>query len=317
MFSVIITEYNTAERTVTYIHDFIENCTIKDYNFVIVDNSVSRNNYEALDKRLIDDGYSVERMHNSIDKETLFLKYSKKEIDVYYYTDFSNYGFAKANNIGAGIAKNLDVDIEYYLFSNSDIIFNNLLNISDMIDILESDETYALIGPRVVGTDGAPQSPCKYVSIFKRHIIPYLLWPLNILIPPLRRMSYDIDNDASTGEVYRIIGAFMLVKASSFDKILGFDTSTFLYCEESILSERLASIGSKVVYDQNVEIVHEQGVSTNEAMNTDKINLIRKRERMFESELYFYHNYRKYNTTIISLDKVCFFLYKLKLSILL
>jgi GT2 family glycosyltransferase len=317
MFSVIITEYNTAERTFKYLCDFIDKCSVRDYNFVIVDNSVNHDNYEQLNRRLIDDGYSVESIHHNTSKDAVFLKYSKLDIDVFYYTDFTNNGFAKANNIGAGIAKKQNADINYYLFSNSDIMFNDRLNISEMIDVLESNDTYALIGPKVVGIDGKPQSPCKYINIFKRHIIPYLLWPLNILIPPLRRMSYDADYDARSGEVYRIIGAFMLIKARSFDKVCGFDPNTFLYCEESILSERLASIGCKVFYDPNVEIIHEQGVSTNETINTDKVNIINKKERLFNSEIYYYKNYRNYNNIVITLDKVCFMFYRLKLRILL
>ena len=106
--------------------------------------------------------------------------------------------------MGAEVAKNIFAP-EYLLFSNSDIQLPEEFELSILKKELEDRKDVAMIGPKVVGLNGKDQSPGKYMSIYKRHIVPNLLWPMYKAIPKLKQINYDVVNNAQDGEVYRII----------------------------------------------------------------------------------------------------------------
>lgn len=312
MIAVIIIEYRNPVRTVRYIEDFIKASDYSDVFFVIVDNSPEMTNCENIKALLKDSGYemSVYTLNSKLDGQTIC--YSKENTMIFYYSDCQNHGFAMGNNIGVNIAKEVKAP-DLYLFSNSDIQFHKELRLSCLIRTLYSDSNNALVGPRVIGLDGVPQSPCRYVNIWKRHIIPNILWPINKVIKPIKSMNYDTIEDAASGEAYRVIGAFMLAKADKFESVGGFDSTTFLYAEEAILTEKFKRRNYKVIYDNDVEIIHEQGGSTSEKDKSHGQNIIAKRIRLFESEMYYYSHYIKCHKTTIALAKVSFAIYKWKL----
>ena len=67
-------------------------------------------------------------------------------------------------------------------------------------------------------------------------------------------------------------------------------------------------------YD-GVTIVHEGGVTTKGNDIGEKKSYIAKRNRIFESEMYFYSQYENVNGIVIGLAKLCFSFYLLKLKI--
>lgn len=154
------------------------------------------------------------------------------------------------------------------------------------------------------------------MSIYKRHIVPNLLWPIYKAIPKLKQINYDVVNNAQDGEVYRIIGAFMLAREKPFFEVGGFDEHTFLYAEEPILTERFREKGYKIWYTNEVKIIHEQGVSTTDRTKTGIENLLVKRKRVFDSEMYYYEKYRNCSRLDILLAKWMFQFYILKLRTL-
>lgn len=314
MIAVIIVEYKTPERTVKYVEDFLEASDVKDCFFVIVDNSPDMFNGERIRELLVSQGYEFSIADKLVGLNGKLGCFSRERVKIYYYTDYQNCGFARANNIGASIAKQLE-SAELYLFSNSDIQFRDKLKLSRLVEIINSDERNALVGPRVTGLDGKTQSPCRYMNIWKRHIIPNVLWPVNKGIKPLKSMSYDTIENASSGETYRVIGAFMLAKATLFHGVEGFDNKTFLYAEESILSERYRNKGYKVLYEDSVEIIHEQGGSTTEKSKSYGQNIIAKRDRLFNSEIYYYEEYIGCNKALIDIAKASFAFYRWKLKL--
>ena len=169
-----------------------------------------------------------------------------------------NLGYAKGNNKGVRFLDRIG-KFTHYLFSNDDIEIeqSNILEI--LADRMNQDEKIGAIGPRIVGLEGRDQSPHDtYVS-------PYRLigWKL---LPFLRK-----NNKASREKTpskplsrftYWVQGSFMLVDALVFKEVGMFDEHTFLYFEESILAEKLISIGKSMYFDSDVKIVHYEGGST-------------------------------------------------------
>lgn len=120
--AVIIVEYNTPERCISYIEDFRKTCDEKSIGFVVVDN------------------YTV------ADNSSFFFGFNSD--DVVYIRNEQNEGFAKANNIGVEIA-NKKYDPEFYLFSNTDIRLPEKLEMSKMITKLDQLDCCAVMGPKV------------------------------------------------------------------------------------------------------------------------------------------------------------------------
>ena len=77
-----------------------------------------------------------------------------------------------------------------------------------------------------------------------------------------------------------------------------------MYAEEPILTERFREKGYKIWYTNEVKIIHEQGVSTTDRTKTGIENLLVKRKRVFDSEMYYYEKYRNCSRLDILLAKM-------------
>ena len=192
MISVIIVDYKTAERCVKYINDFCRTSDDKDVSFVVVDNTPNEENGNVISENLLQLGFAQLENYNLHDMKFKYIRtFNRNGITVVYVSDEDNRGFAFANNLGAKVAKNIFAP-EYLLFSNSDIQLPEVFELSILKKDLEDRKDVAMIGPKVVGLNEKDQSPGKYMSIYKRHIVPNLLWPMNKAIPKLKQINYDV-----------------------------------------------------------------------------------------------------------------------------
>jgi GT2 family glycosyltransferase len=282
--SVIIVEYNTVKRTIQYIQDLRQSSDKAGLSFVVVDNAAE--NHEADFRDMPDTTY----VHAG-----------------------ENLGFARGNNLGVKIADR-KYHPDYYLFSNSDILLPEHLHLSQLLFRLDADERYAVIGPRIIGLDGINQSPSRRSGIWGKHIVSNLLWPVNLFIPPIHRLNRSVIDHPVSGEVYHVMGAFMLVKRAPFHEVQGFDEHTFLYAEEAILAERLAKAGYREYYLDEVKITHEEGGSTKKQSGTELNHLIKKRKRVFESEMYYFKTYRDATNLELFCARLAFSCFMIKLK---
>lgn len=308
MIGVVLIDYNSYTRTIQYIEDILQYSDINIDGITIIDNSPSKDNYYELLKGLNNKSFQREKEIQREDCDAYLIGRILQTKIIIVKTK-ENLGFARANNLGYKILKE-SIDIEYVLFSNSDIIFDNhSLKLSQLVDSFKIEENIGLVGPLVVGVNGKQQSPCKYLSIYSRWWKPTLLWPFNKMLKS-REQVYISKPDS----VYRIIGAFMLAKCDGFEKIGGFDENTFLYGEECILSEKYKSIGLKVFCNPNVKIIHEGGYTTNTSKKDYKTR-DKKIKRRLESDLYYYKKYIHVSKFIINLTYLFTLFYLFKLHI--
>ena len=295
--TVIIIDFNSAARTIKYIQDFRKFSQLKYPHFVVVDNSCNENNLDVL----IEGDFCKEK--TEFDGNL----YLNRKCLVAVYEATANEGFAKGNNIGFKIAKKI-FDDQIIVFSNNDIIFDETFDFSLLVKIILNNKKIAAIGPKIVGVDGRNQTPYIYQNIYERWIFPNLLWPLNKL---LLRKKTDIVPLNQCGSVYRLLGAFMVVSASVFEEINGFDENTFLYAEELILSERLSKMNYETYYCPDVTLVHEGGFTTKKSMYS-----IERLQRRFVSEIYYFKTYRHVHEFTINLAKLSLAFFVLKKKII-
>lgn len=318
MINVVIIDFNSSQRTKKYVDDFLKIKINEKVSFVIVDNSPSQHNFEDLKKSFnVDNNMSnlnkkewtsIEKLGRYIDemyKGTYFSNNNLAEIII--LKSNQNYGFAKGNNIGAEIARKF-FEPEYLIFSNNDIIFDeHTFEFEAIKNCFKNDKNIALVGPKVIGLREESQSPHKKMSIWRRWIWPYFLWPLGTILAKLN-VKYPSGNDILTLNenqyVYRIIGAFMVFNAEKFYEIGMFDENTFLYAEEMILAEKLRLNNYRTYFLNDIKIIHEHGFTTDKIMNR-----LKKLKLRFESEIYYFRNYTDTKAYSILVAKYLFFIF--------
>lgn len=159
-----------------------------------------------------------------------------------------NLGFAKGCNRAVSRARG-----EYLLFLNPDVKVDN--NISRMVSFLEDSPRVGLLVPKLLDTNGMPQT-----SVIK---IPGLLGAIKEYFFGIKNAYSEYSPGISQPiEIEAAYGAAFLAKRSLFEKLGGFDERYFLYYEDIDLCRRIKRLGLKVVYYPMAVFTHHKGQST-------------------------------------------------------
>lgn len=293
MYALIIVDYNSIDKTIKYIHDFLaQSKDVNSIHPIIIDNSPK--NSEGYVKQYYE-GTFYEVYVNG--KRVLVIEMPEGTKIIYCYSG-ENLGYAKANNLGSEIADIL-FDDPFYIISNNDLKLVEPFDGNTFESIFYKDPEIAVIGPKIIGIDGKRQSPHKKVGAFKLLIAYYWFnrWPF--------RWKPDYDYTDTSKICYRVMGSFMIIKAVPFRLAGRFDPNTFMFAEEMILSERLNSIGYKMYYYNDYTIVHEHGASVKKVSS-----VIKSEQWSFDSCCYYFERYRKTGCGIIKIAKLNFKIYK-------
>lgn len=162
----------------------------------------------------------------------------------------SNVGFSKGNNIGAKNAKG-----DYLLFLNSDTqVLDN--GIKEMVGYLDKNEEAGIIGGLLVDNKGKPaRSYGKFYNLFNVFLM--LLFGER---QELGRVSHK-----NLASVDWVSGGFMMVRASLFNKLDGFDEDFFMYIEDVEFCLRAKKMGFKVYFSPDAKVRHIGQGSSNRA----------------------------------------------------
>lgn len=281
----IIVNYKSEERTIKYIKEELQSKCNLSQVIIIVNNSATEESTKKLCNNL--NAYRVNNITCNIPFST-----------IYVIHNINNAGFARGNNLGVDFVSG-HFHVKYILFSNNDIRFINPNVIELLIDKLKSQPDVGVIGPKVIGLDGNCQSPNEYVPFWTEMVGQY--WERFI---PFYHIKHFNQNNAAEGYYYRIMGSFFIVKYKDFVKCGKFDSNTFLYGEEAILSERMNTIGKRNYYLPTVAVLHEHGCTTTKHLNQVKGNFL-----MFDSLSYYYHSYKGIRKISILLAKLSMWIY--------
>lgn len=297
IYTVIIVDYKSLEKTCQYIESFKEAChDFSSAQFIIVDNCDERDcgqrrenfGFYNTNKTFIDHhGNIVEVWNKIVDGKNIWL-ISKNE----------NLGYAKANNLGIIFADKF-LHATYAIFSNNDIQFPMGFYLSRLSYVFETYKDCFILGPEIIGLDGKRQGPVitKRNSAFRDLIRPYSVFRLWMA----GRIKYPTP-DFRFGKVHHVSGAFMVTKICLFKQVGMFDENTFLYNEEDILSERGRKYKLYCYYDASIAIIHEGGATTSRSLP-----MFSQQKASFKSAIYYYENYCNANWILIAFAKFNFY----------
>jgi GT2 family glycosyltransferase len=281
-FAVIIVNYKNEEQTINYVNS--ELCKLsEEFMLIIVNNSANDYSDKLLSKKL-----NAKIIDSSL-KEFI------PDISRYIISSNGNLGFAKGNNLGVALAAK-KVDIKYLLFSNNDIKIISKDTVSQLICKIDSNPEIGIIGPDCVDINNISQSPWPYIPFFKKFIFSYWITFFMSKRKKVKVMGFDYPKNAVEGFHYKLSGSFFLTRKEDYIKCGMMDPNTFLYCEEEILTERMAKISKKPYYLPSVKIVHEQSQTISKYYNARKKMLLD-----FQSNAYYYGKYKGVKPIFIKL----------------
>ncbi|HEX2136851.1 MAG TPA: glycosyltransferase family 2 protein, partial [Microvirga sp.] len=171
----------------------------------------------------------------------------------------SNRGFGAACNQGAARGQ-----APFLLFLNPDtrVAPETLTRALDHLRAPEQQRTGAL-GVRLVDEAGRTQRTCA------REPTPWRLLAQNAgfdrLFPRLVRPHFLTEWDhEETRPVDQVMGAFLLIRRTLFERLGGFDERFFVYYEDVDLCARVRRAGGEVVHFADAEAWHQGGGTTSQ-----------------------------------------------------
>lgn len=154
-----------------------------------------------------------------------------------------NLGFARGNNVGIKAAQG-----KYILLLNSDTLLKDNA-FCPMINFMEKNPEVSVLGPRLLNQDGTwqasagrfPTLPVVGIMLFKEHF---------------GGSQYVRTSPLKTCEVDWVMGAALMTKRATFEKIGFLDENMFMYMEEVEWCYRVKKAGEKIFFSPKAEIIH-------------------------------------------------------------
>ncbi len=187
-----------------------------------------------------------------------------------------NYGFAKANNIGANIssAKNL-------LFLNSDTILKKFSLVKPLKYLKRHSQVGAITIKLVLGNgktdfDNRRGFPTPW-NTFSRLFGLAKIFPNSRLFNGYHLGFRPINRPTA---VPVIAGSFLMISSKVFNKIGKWDEDYFFYGEDIDICYRLQEAGYKIIYYPNTEAIHLKGATSGIRKETKKITQATKTTKL-------------------------------------
>lgn len=231
--SIIIVNYCTYDLTKQTINSVLKTVHDISYEIIVVDNASPDNSIVQLEEDF---------------KEDNLVKIIKNK---------NNDGFAVANNLGFKHSSG-----EYILLLNSDVIVKEN-TINNCLTYIQSNNNIGALGCKVSLPDGSLDKACRRsFPTFKVSF--YRMTGLSKLFPNSKRFNqYNLSylNDDGVYSIDCIVGAFMLINRTIYEKVGGLDETYFMYGEDIDLCYKIKELGYDIVYYGKEEIIHYKGAS--------------------------------------------------------
>lgn len=180
--------------------------------------------------------------------------------DVTLIENKSNFGFAKANNVGI-----LQSQGKYVALVNSDVeVYSNCF--TTLFTFMENNSNIGLTAPKILNANGTVQPSVMLFPSFQMNLIH--TFGLNRILPGSRFTSTLFDNRYDYNRlcnVEALSGCFWFIRRSLIKTIDGLDESFFMYGEDIDFCKRVNASGYKVVFNPNAQALHYGGASSNNA----------------------------------------------------
>lgn len=286
MLAIIVVNYKNEQKTISFVQHELSKITVP-HKIIIVNNGANKQSNQILTDYLqACIVYNIEKRY--------------PQHLCYIINNSENSGFAQGNNLGASFAKK-QITPDFILFTNNDIKFISDNVVEKLLNKLKSIPEAGIIGPKIIGLKGELQSPEPFYSFWNRHIWMYISTLFYSKKKKIKKFQLNYAQSAQEGFHYKVMGSFFIVKAQDFYQCGMMDPNTFLYAEETILSERMKQIGKKVYYTPEVTVLHEHRATTDKHLKKKLQNKL-----AFQSECYYYKKYIGTNILLIYIGKVIF-----------
>ena len=167
LFVNIFTEYKSPETSNKYIRSTLASCNPDDdysYSFVIVDNTLSPDNYEALSTYFSKD-YET-KSHYGLEIRIVSLEQLRPGSSVLYVKNNKNNGYGPGGNLGMRIALEF-LSPDYFVISNNDMLcLEQYINLKKIIQVFSDHPDVGIVGVNVKNLDESKQTPCRFVPFF-------------------------------------------------------------------------------------------------------------------------------------------------------
>jgi GT2 family glycosyltransferase len=233
--NIILITYNKSNLTIDCLNSIYKTCTNFRPEIIIVDNCST------------DDTISLVE-HNYPD-----IKIIKNPV---------NYGYAKAINIGLK-----DVDSDYVIVSNNDIIFHNG-TIEGLTEFLENNNNVGLAGAQQIYPNGKLQLSSDDVSGYK--LIFKTLFLIKYFMKIIHNLFPKFSHWRKTKKAGYIDGAVMAINLKAYKEIGGFDEDFFFFSEESDFCYRLKKAGWQIFLLPYLFVTHFRGSGKKELIENEK-----------------------------------------------
>ena len=224
--SIIIVNYNTADLTLSCLASINKYLDLSQIEIILVDNKSKDNSIKLI---------------------------SEKFPSVKIISNPENYGFGKANNIGAQKACG-----NYLLFLNSDTKFTS----NALTPLLAKADPQTIYGIKLLNANGSLQPSAGYFPTLRR-LVNQMFFIDDLSIFSLTKYQQTEKSFYQKDHwVDWVTGAFIFIPKQIFNQIHGFDDKIFMYGEEVDLCYRAKQIGAKVKYLSLPKIYHLKGGSS-------------------------------------------------------
>jgi len=239
MIDIVIVNWNS--------NDFLQKCVLSIFN---------SNQFELVSTVIIID-------NNSTDKSLHLLPLNAK---IHVVKNTENLGFAKACNQGFKLSKS-----NYILLLNPDaVLLENTIAAS--FDYIETHNDVDVLGCQLLNESNQITPTCarfpKPINFVYHSLGLSKIWP-KLFHPPTLMTDW---NHQESRFVDQVMGAYMFMRKSVFEKAGYFDERFFVYFEELDFSLSLKNAGGKSFYHAGIQAIHT-GMGTTESVKAFRLFL--------------------------------------------
>lgn len=281
-FAFIILQYKCPEQTLLCAHSILNSCTEAEgkFSITIVDNGSGDDSFEIVQSEF---------------RKSSIVNVIKSDV---------NLGFAKGLNLGIDTIQKKD-NPDFYILLNSDTEIEHK-NWQYEIKEAYSRTDFSVAGPDIILLDRTSHcNPRKkrtynkktvHSMLLKSQIDLFFLKYIGINLNAMKRKAINSilpSSNKNTPQTYAVDvelqGSCLILSKNYIMHHNGLYPETFLYCEESILKFICDRDGMKTVYIPQIQILHKEGVSTNNIFSSDRKkeifimeNVVSSREKMYK-----------------------------------
>jgi GT2 family glycosyltransferase len=215
--------------------------------------------------------------NNSSDKTVEIIKKTSKSVDL--FQNKSNFGFAKANNMGFSHAKG-----EFILFLNPDMRVREF-TLDPLVNWMHENKDIGIAGGMLLNPDKTVNkntTPRRFPKLFDQLAI---VFKLHHIFPHIldKYMFRDFDSRKEQ-EVDSVQGSFMIVRRELLEKLgRAFDERYYIWFEDVDLCREAKKLGYKVMYTPKSTCIDYGGESfAKRSVIWKQVNFIKSMVKYFK-----------------------------------